>query len=401
MRLRNSRLGLAAAVAALGVAVQPLAAADVPTPAPSRLAYPKAPRAAQMDDYHGTKVADPFRPLEDADAPATRAWIDAENAVTRAWLDAIPERAAIRARLESLWNYERFSSPFVKGPRMFYTRHDGLKNQPVLYTADRDGAHPRVLLDPNGLAKDGTVALSGLSVSRDGARAAVGLAAAGSDWAEWRVVDVATGAETGDRLRWVKFSTPSFTGDGTALYYARYDAPPSGRELDAALKNQKVYFHRLGTPQESDTLVLAHDDASLLNRVRVSDDGRWLVVSISRGSSGKNKLWVRDLSRAGAGWIKVADDFSARWTWVDSDGTTAWLRTDRDAPRNRLVETDLAATPLVFRTSIPEGPDVLSAVHAAGSRFVAVTLHDASHRVRLYDRDGKPGPEVSLPRSAP
>ena len=375
------------------LAAQGLGAAD----GSARIAYPKAPRAAQVDDYHGTIVSDPFRPLEDPDAPATRAWIDAENAITRTTLDAIPERPAIRARLAKLWSIERFSPPLRRGSRTFYTRHDGLENQPVLTVADRDGKSPRVLVDPNGLSRDGTVALAGFSASRDGSRAAIGLAAAGSDWVEWKVVDVATGAGTGDRLRWVKFSTPSFTLDGTGLYYARYDAPPSGRELDAVLKNQKVFLHRLGTPQESDTLVLAHEDASLLNQVRVSDDGRWLVVSISRGASDKNKLWVTDLSKAEAGWIKVADDFTAHWTWVDSDGTTAYLRTDKGAPRSRLVAADLAATPLAFRTTIPEGPDVLAAVHAVGDRFVAVTLHDASHRVRLYERDGKPGPDVALP----
>ncbi len=391
MRLKVLRLVLVLLVLAAAPSAGPLAAA------PAHLTYPKAPRAEQVDDYHGTKVSDPFRPLEDADAPATRAWIDAENAVTRAWLDAIPQRAAIRTRLETLWNYERFSAPFREGARMFYTRHDGLRNQPVQFVADRGGANPRVLLDPNGLSKDGTVALSGLSVSRDGNKAAIGLAAAGSDWVEWRIVDVATGAETGDRLRWIKFSTPAFTADGTGLYYSRYDTPPSGRELDAVLKNQKVFLHRLGTPQENDTLVFAEDDPKAMHQARVSEDGRWLVLSISRGSSSKNNLWVRDLSAAGADWIKVADDFSARWSWVDSDGTTAYLRTDRGAPRNRLVAVDLAAAPLAFRDVIPQGPDVLANVDAAGGRFVAVTLHDASHRVRIYDRSGKPGPEVALP----
>ena len=264
------------------ISARPALAGDAPAAASARLAYPKAARVNQVDEYFGRHVADPYRPLEDADAPATSAWIDAENAITRSWLDAVPQRPAIRARLEALWNYERYSVPFREGSRMFYTRHDGLKNQPVQYVADRDGANARVLLDPNTLSKDGTVALAGLSVSRDGNKAAIGIAAAGSDWAEWKVVDVATGAETGDRLRWVKFSTPAFAADGSGLYYARYDAPPSGRELDAVLKNQKVFFHKLGTPQESDTLVLSHADPSLLNQVRVSEDGRWLVVSISQ-----------------------------------------------------------------------------------------------------------------------
>ena len=394
MRLNLTRLVLGVALAAPSF---PLAAADAAISAPARLAYPKAPRSGQVDDYHGTKVADPFRPLEDADSLETRAWIGEENAVTRAYLDAIPERGAIRARLEALWNYDRYTPPTREGSRLFFTRHDGLKNQPVLYVVDKEGVEPRVLFDPNGLSKDGTVALSGWNISRDGKKAALGVAAAGSDWAEWKVVDVATGAETGDRLRWVKFSTPSFTADGTGLYYARYDAPPSGRELDAILKNQKVFFHKLGTPQEADVLVHGPEDPNFLHQVRVSEDGRWLVLTISRGSSAKNQLWARDLARPGAPWIKIADDFSSRWNWVDNDGAIAYLRTDRNAPRNRLVAVDLEASPLVLRDVIPQGPDVLSGVHAVGRRFVAVTLHDASHRVRIHGRDGKPGPEVALP----
>ncbi len=386
------RLSVAPALA-LGVAL----AAPPAAAASAHLVYPKAPRAAQVDDYFGTHVADPFRPLENTESPESRAWIDAENAVTRAYLDAIPARAAIRSRLEALWRYERFSPPYRKGPHLFFTRHEVAKNQPELCVADRDGRHVRVLLDPNGLSKDGTVALSGFSVSRDGRRVAVGLATAGSDWAEWTVLDVATGAATGDRLRWVKFSTPAWNADGTGLYYARYAAPPSGRELDVVLKNQKVFLHRLGTPQDADTLVLTHEDPSLLNQVRVSDDGRWLVVSISKGSSGRNKLWFRDLSGPAGDWIRAVDDDSARWGFVDSRGTTVWLRTDKDAPRYRLVRMDLAKPAPAPSDAIPQGPDVLAAVHGVGGRFVAVTLHDASHRVRLWERDGRPGPEVALP----
>jgi prolyl oligopeptidase len=375
------------------LATRSLAAAD----ASARPAYPRAPRAEQMDDYHGTLVSDPFRPLEDPDAPATRAWIDAENAVTRAFLDAIPERPAIHERLTKLWNYERFSTPVREGGRLFYSRNDGLQNQAVLYVADGDGAAPRVLFDPNGLSKDGTVALAGTAISRDGKSLAYAVASAGSDWQEWRVLDVATGRETGDVLKWVKFSSPAFTADGKGFYYTRYDAPPSGRELDAVVKNQNVFFHRLGTPQAVDVLVHAPEDPSFLHQMRVSDDGRWLVLSISRGSSGKNRLWVKDLSRDGAPFLKLFDDFESRWSWVDSEGTTAYLHTDRDAPRGRLVSVDLAAPAPVLVNVIPQGDAVLQSVHAVGDRFVVVTMRDASERVRLYGRDGKPGKEIALP----
>jgi prolyl oligopeptidase len=365
--------------------------------ASSALTYPKAPRSAQTDDYHGTVVADPFRPLENPDAPETRAWIDAENAVTRGWLDAIPDRGAIGARLTKLWNYERYTTPVRDGGRLFYSRNDGLQNQAVLYVVDADGAAPRVLLDPNGLSKDGTIALSGVSISDDGKSLAYGISSGGSDWQEWRVLDVATGKETGDILRWVKFSTPTFTKDGKAFFYARYDAPVSGRELDAVVENQKIFLHKLGTAQSTDVLVSAPENPKFIHQVRVSDDGRWLVMSISKGSSGKNKLWVKDLSREGAPFLKVFDDFDWRWNWVDNDGTTAFLRTDKGAPRGRLVSVDLAAPKPALKDVIPEGPAVLQNVHPVGEGFIVVTMQDASDKVRIYSRDGKPGREVPLP----
>ncbi|HEX7528597.1 MAG TPA: S9 family peptidase, partial [Thermoanaerobaculia bacterium] len=369
----------------------------LPGDAAIRPAYPKAPRADQVDDYHGTRVADPFRPLEDPDSPETRKWIGEENALTRATLDAIPERPALERRLTKLWNYERFTTPMREGGRLFYSRNDGLQNQAVLYVVDVEGAAPRVLVDPNTLSKDGTVALSGIAVSRDGKTLAYGLASGGSDWQEWHVLDVATSHDTGDVLKWIKFSAPAFAKDGSGFYYARYDAPASGRELDAVVKNQKIFFHRLGSPQASDVLVHAPEDPSFLHQVRVSEDGRWLVLSISRGSSGKNRLWVKDLSREGAPFFKLFDDFSSRWTWVDSEGTTAFLRTDRDAPRGRLVSVDLAAAAPVLTDVIRQGDAVLQSVHAVGGRFVVVTMRDASERVRIHARDGKPGKEIALP----
>jgi prolyl oligopeptidase len=368
--------------------------------AAARPAYPKAPRADQVDDYHGTRVADPFRPLEDAAAPATRAWVDAENALTRTTLDAIPERAALEKRLTKLWNYERFTAPIREGERLFYSRNDGLQNQAVLYVVDADGAVPRVLLDPNTLSRDGTVALAGTAISRDGKTLAYGVASGGSDWQEWRVLDVASSRDTGDVLKWIKFSAPAFTKDGRGFYYVRYDAPASGRELDAAVKNQKVLYHRLGSPQASDALVHSAEDPNFLHQVRVSEDGRWLVLSISRGSIGKNRLWVKDLSREDAPFLKLFDDFSSRWTWVDSDGTTAYLRTDRAAPRGRLVSVDLAAAARaapVLMDVIPQGDAVLQSVHAVAGRFVVVTMRDASERVRIHGRDGTRGKEIALP----
>ncbi len=216
--LPDALLGLSVA---LLVGAAQLAGAAEKAAAPARAAYPAAPTSNQVDDYHGKKIADPYRPLENPDAPETRAWIEAENRLTEAWLEGVPERRAIRERLTKLWNYERWGAPFREGGFYFFTRNDGLQNQDVLYVLDRLDGTPRVLLDPNGLSQDGTVALTGWSVSRDGKKLAFGLASAGSDWNEWRVLDVASGKETGDLVKWVKFSGAAWTKDAAGFYYAR------------------------------------------------------------------------------------------------------------------------------------------------------------------------------------
>jgi prolyl oligopeptidase len=199
-------------------------------PAAPRLDYPEAPRGDVVDVWHGVEVPDPYRWLEDVDSERTRAWIEAENELTDGWLAEIPERAALRERLTELWNYERFGVPHREGERVFYTRNDGLQNQSVLYVVDTAGASPRVLLDPNGLSSDGTVALSGTSVSDDGNLLAYGLAEAGSDWNVWKVRDVASGEDLADEVRWVKFSGASWRADGSGFFYSRYDEPTEGAE---------------------------------------------------------------------------------------------------------------------------------------------------------------------------
>src|SRR5512135_390716 len=192
--------------------------------------YPDAPRSDTVDDYHGTRIADPYRPLEDPDSPETRAWVEAENKVTAAFLEAIPAREAIKKRLTELWNYERFGVPDQEGGRYFYTRNGGLQDQSVLYTIPALDAEPKVLLDPNTLSSDGTVALTETSVSHDGALLAYGLAAAGSDWQEWRIRDVASGRDRDDRLKWIKFSGASWTKDGRGFYYSRFPEPGPGED---------------------------------------------------------------------------------------------------------------------------------------------------------------------------
>lgn len=366
----------------------------------SALTYPKAPASDQVDDYHGTRVADPYRPLEDPDAPATRTWIDAENRLTRAYLDAIPERPAIEKRLKELWNYERYASPSRQGGRYFFTKNDGLQNQSVLYVLDRLDGTPRALLDPNTLSKDGTVSLSGYAVSKDGKLLAYGTSSAGSDWNEWRVRDVDTGNDRPDRLQWIKFSGASWAPDGSGFYYSRYAAPEKGRELQAVVKNQRVFFHRLGSPQAEDSLVYARpDQPDWFFSAGVTDDGRWLILNVVQGTSRRNRVYYRDLHRKGGDFVRLFDRYDAKYQLIDAVGTTFYFLTDKDAPRGRVVSVDVAG-------AVPEPPlhDVIAQSESAienislvGDRFVVDYLRDAASHVKLFSVEGRLEKELPLP----
>ena len=266
----------------------------------SDVPYPAAPRSDVEDDYHGTRVADPFRPLEDPDSPETRAWVTAENELTFGFLAQIPAREPLKRRLTALWNYEKFSVPFQEGDRYFYSHNSGLQNQNVLFTTDSLDAEPRVLLDPNLLSKDGTVALAGLSVSHDGKLLAYALADAGSDWTTWHVRDVDTGKDLDDLVRWSKFSGAAWTHDGRGFYYGRYPEPAPGQDLQASNYFQKLYFHKLGTPQGEDRLIYERPDQKKWKfSATVTDDGHYLVIGVSESTDDRNRLLVQDLTQAG------------------------------------------------------------------------------------------------------
>ncbi|HEX8904701.1 MAG TPA: hypothetical protein VF771_07670, partial [Longimicrobiaceae bacterium] len=283
-------LRLARAGALVAAAAAPLATAGA-----QRLAYPVTRTVEQADDYNGTRVADPYRWLEDTDASETRAWITAQNALTEQYLAAIPERARIRQRLTELWNFPRWNSPSRRGSRYFYFKNTGLQNQSVLYAAPALNAEPRVLLDPNTLRADGTEALTTTQLTDDGRLLGYGVASGGSDWQEFRVRDVETGRDLPDRLRWIKFSDMAWTKDGRGFFYARYPEP-AGNALTAAVHDHKIYYHVLGEPQERDVLVFQRaDQPDFLYYPRVTEDGRYLEVSVSQGSDRRNRIYVMDL----------------------------------------------------------------------------------------------------------
>ncbi|HEX8907502.1 MAG TPA: prolyl oligopeptidase family serine peptidase, partial [Longimicrobiaceae bacterium] len=368
-----------------------------------RLAYPTARTVEQVDDYHGTRVADPYRWLEDTDSPDTRAWITAQNALTEQYLGAIPERARIRQRLTELWNFPRWSSPSRRGNRYFYFKNTGLQNQSVLYVASSPHAEPRVLLDPNTLRADGTEALSTTATSDDGRLLGYGVASGGSDWQEFRVRDVATGRDLLDRVRWVKFSGLAWTKDGGGFFYARYEQP-AGNALTAAVHDQKVYYHRAGTPQEQDVLVFQRSDQpDFLYFPQVTEDGRYLVLSVSQGSDRRNRIYVMDLGdaarpRVQGTVVRMLDAFDAGYTLLGNDGPVFFFTTDNAAPRGRVIAVDLRdPSPGRWRTLVPEGPDAIVSSRRVNGKFVLSMLHDVAARLRVYNVDGSPAGEVPLP----
>ncbi len=368
------------------------------------LAYPPARRSDQVDDYHGTRVADPYRWLEDVDAPQTREWIEAENGLTAAYLAQIPARDTLRRRLTRLWNYPRYGTPFHKGGRYFFLKNDGLQNQPVLYRQGSLTAQPEVLLDPNPLALDGTVALSSVAPSEDGKLLAYGTSASGSDWQEFRVRDVASARDLSDHLRWIKFSGTSWTHDGAGFFYSRYPEPAGGDALSAVNRFQKLYYHRLGTEQAADELVYERPDQPDWGiGGDVTDDGRYVILTVWLGTDRRNRVYYLDLRdaahpRVHGDVVQLLDDFDASYAFVGNDGPVFYMLTDLAAPRKRVIAIDTRHPERsAWREVVPQGDDVIDGVQIIHNTFVVNYLHDAHSRLRLFGLDGRPGREVALP----
>ncbi|CAN5138512.1 prolyl oligopeptidase family serine peptidase [soil metagenome] len=412
--LRTALAAALCAAAACATAVQqptpstPAAAppdANVAPPRPAAtngLDYPDTRRGDQVDDYHGTQVADPYRWLEDTDSPQTAAWVEAENRVTFGYLEGIPARDRIREQLTELWDYPKYGTPFKQGGRYFFSKNDGLQNQSVIYWQTALDAEPKVLIDPNKLSEDGTVALTNLSVSDNGKLLAYGTSSGGSDWQEFHVRDVATAEDRGDRLQWIKFSGASWTHDDEGFFYSRFPAP-EGNALTSQNLNNKLYYHRVGTPQSADVLI--HEQPAQPEWrffPSVTDDGRYLVIYTSYQTS-KNDLHYVDLGDPEQPKVKgeirpLVTGFNANYSVVGNDGQTFYLQTDKDAPKGRVVAID-ASRPAEanWKTLIPGGEDVLENVTIVNDQFVATYLHDAADRIRIFSLRGEPIKEVELP----
>ncbi|MFZ4690628.1 MAG: prolyl oligopeptidase family serine peptidase [Polymorphobacter sp.] len=360
------------------------------------LAYPKTATVNQVDVQHGVSVADPYRWLENdvRTDPKVAAWVEAENSVTNNYLATLPGRDAIKARLTSLWNYERFGIPRLRGTSQFYTRNSGLQNQAVLYV--QQGESPaRILIDPNPWAKDGATALAEWEPSSDGKYLAYAVQDGGTDWRTIKVRDVTTGADLPDTVEWAKSTNIAWLKDGSGFFYSRFAAPAAGEKFQSANLNQQLMFHGLGTPQANDNLVFATPDSPKRNHSgEVTDDGRWLVITTFEGTDDRYEITVIELGKQ-AGPRTLIKGLDHSWELAGSDGTTLFFTTNKGAPRYRLVAVD-AMTGTIGEI-VPQGAVTITSASLVGDRFVVETLADAKSVVQLYERSGKPAGTVPLP----
>jgi len=367
--------------------------------------YPANKTVEHTDDYHGTKVADPYRWLEDVDSADTAGWVGAQNKTTYDFLATIPQREAIKQRLTELYNYPRFSVPTKEGGRYFYAHNTGLQNQSPLFVKDNLAAEGRVIIDPNKLSADGTVALTASAPSKDGKWLGYGIAASGSDWNEFRVKSIATGEDTSDVIKWVKFSGFNWTKDSKGFFYSRYPEPQKGGNTTFSdLANQKIYYHRLGTAQTEDRLV--YEDQANPKRGwggSVTDDGRYLIIYGSEGTDPRNRLYYLDLKDGknpdltGA-VVKLVDVIEADYTVIGNEGSVLIVQTDLDAPRRKVIAIDVANPDKAnWRTLVPESRNVIQSSGIIGGRIVAHYSEDVKSRLAVFALDGKHQGDIPLP----
>jgi prolyl oligopeptidase len=367
------------------------------------MVYPPTKRVDHVDEYHGVKVPSPYQWLEaDVRESAEVAdWVAAENRVTEAYLNRIPQRDEIKKRLTELWNYEKYSAPFKVAKKYYvYSKNDGLQNQSVYYKQDSLAAEPSVLLDPNEWSKDGTIALSSLAFSDDGKTLAYAVSEAGSDWSNVKLLDVASGKKLDDEVRWVKFSNLAWTHDNKGFFYSRFPEPKAGEKFQALALNQKLYYHKLGTPQSDDVLIYERpDDPRYTVAGDVTEDGKYLVIQVGDGTtSRKTKIFTKDLSAKGATIVPLIDDFESVNSVIDNDGATFFLKTDGNAPKGRVVAID-SKNPerKSWKEIIPEADSTLQGVGLTGGLFAASYLKDARSQIKIFGLDGKLVRNVDLP----
>ena len=372
----------------------------VPEREPMTFEYPAAHKVDQVDDYHGTQVADPYRWLEDVDSDETKAWVEAQNAVTFKYLESIPVRDKIKDRLTALWDYPKYGAPFREGERYFFSKNDGLQDQSVIYVQEGLDGEPRVLIDPNTLSDDGTIALGGLSISSDGKKMAWATNVSGSDWRTWYVRDIDTGEDLADKVEWSKFSGASWDEKNEGFYYSRYDEPVEGDEFEDVNYYQKLYYHKVGTPQSDDVLVYERPDQKEWGfGGGVTESGDYLILSVWKGTSPMNQLFYKDLRAPDAEFVELIDTFEADYGFVDHDDTIFYIQTDLDAPKKRLVAIDIEnPAKSEWHEMIAEKDITLRGISMInGNEFVASYMKDAHSVVYRFDHHGHQIGEVALP----
>jgi len=374
-------------------------------PAPPAPAYPPSARGAVVDDYHGTRVADPYRWLEELDSKDVGAWIQAQNAVTAPWLATLPLARRFRARLTALWDYPRVAIPSVLADgTLVYARNSGLQRQAPIYVRAGATGEPRLALDPNAISADGSVSLAQFAPSPDGLLLAYALAEGGADWRTVRVRALATGEDLADELRWVRFSGIAWTLDAQGFFYSRYPAPPPHKVLEAALSGHALWYHRVGTPQSADRLVYERKDLpGWVVGGSVTEDGRYLLVTLASGAGNRNRLYYADLADPqrpdiGAAVRPVVERDDGEYAPVGNIGSVLYLRTDREAPRRKVMAVDLRrADAAAWRTILPERPDALENVALIGGRLVGQYLVDVRSRLELFTPEGTAAGTIALP----
>jgi len=352
-----------------------------------------------VDNYHGIEVKDPYRWLENPDSEETQAWVKAQNQVTFAYLEQIPARQQIKQRLTQLWDYEKYSIPFQEGERYFYFKNNGLQNQSVLYTLTALDGEPEVLLDPNTFSEDGTVALSGLSISDNGKLIAYGVSASGSDWQEWKIRNIETSEDLTDRLQWIKFSGAAWTKDGRGFFYSRFDEPNEKTKFEDTNYYQKLYYHQLGTSQSEDILVYHRPDQKEWGfSGDVTEDGRYLIISVWLGTDSKNLVFYQDLTQPNSPVIELISEFVANYGFIDNQGEFFWFRTDLNAPRGRVIAININQPEQEnWQEIIPQVAETLEGVSILNQQFVADYLKDARSQIKVFDLNGNFIREINLP----
>ncbi len=367
--------------------------------AQSKLQYPKPRRGNQVDEYHGTKVSDPYRWMEDTESSETRAWIDAENKLTNTYLSTIPQREKLKNRLTEIWNYERYSAPSKIADNFYiYSKNDGLQNQSVLYKATSTSDPGSVFFDPNKLSADGTAALSGSSFTDDGKLWAYGVAVAGSDRTEWHIMDVATGKLLPDTLSPNRQGGVSWLKDNSGFFYSGYPPVPKGSELKSNTFFQRLYFHKLGTPQSDDDVVYDRpDNKEYFIGARVTEDGQYLMINVGKGTEQMNMVYFKRLQADRAPIMPLITDLKNSYSFIGNDDDVFYFLTDRDAPRGKVVKVNVQPRIPKWEDVIPESADTLDGVDFVNNQFVLNYLSDARTKIKIYETSGDFVREVELP----